>query len=148
VNDVVARVLAPRGGAAAVVAAAVRVVAGVALALIGVGKFVDHMTEAADFERYGVPLPDIAVWVSGTIEVVGGTLLVVGLLTRLAAALLAVNLVVALATAGVMEGGTFHLGVGPTLLVAMLFLLWAGGGVWSIDGRLAGAGASGTRPAG
>lgn len=68
---------------------------------------------------------------------VGGTLLVIGLLTRLAAALLAVNLVVAIATAGVMEGGAFHLGVGPSLLVAMLFLLWAGGGARSLDRRWA-----------
>lgn len=136
-NDAITRVLAPRDGAAATVAAVVRVVAGVALVLIGAGKFADHMKEAVDFEHYGVPLPDLAVWVSGTIEVVGGALLVLGLLTRLAAALVAVNLVVALATAGVMEGGTFHLGVGPALLLAMVFLLWAGGGSWSLDGRLA-----------
>jgi putative oxidoreductase len=137
VNDALTRALAPRGGPAATVAAVVRVVAGVALLLIGIGKFADHMKEAVDFEHYGVPLPDLAVWVSGTIEVVGGALLVLGLLTRLAAALVAVNLIVAIATAGVMEGGTFHLGVGPALLLAMLFLLWAGGGAWSLDGRLA-----------
>jgi putative oxidoreductase len=95
------------------------------------------MKEAADYEKYGVPLPDIAVWVSGTVEVVGGALLVMGLLTRLAAALLAMNLVVAISTAGVMEGGTFHLGVGPALLVAMLFVVWAGGGAFSLDGRWA-----------
>ena len=81
----------------------------------------------------------LAVWVSGTIEVVGGVLLVAGLLTRLAAAALAVNLVVAISTAGVMEGGSFHLGVGPTLLVAMLFLLWAGGGMFSLYRQVGGA---------
>ena len=134
-SELVHKVLAPRDGAAGWLAAVVRVVAGVAFVLIGIGKFADHMKEAADFDSYGVPLPDIAVWVSGTIEVVGGGLLVVGLLTRLAAAALAVNLVVAISTAGVMEGGSFHLGVGPTLLAAMLFLVWAGGGVWSLDGR-------------
>jgi len=108
------------------------------LVLIGIGKFADHMQEAIDFEHYGVPLPDLAVWVSGVIEVGGGALLVVGLATRLAAALVAGNLVVAIATAGVMEGGTFHLGVGPALLAAMLFLVWAGGGRWSLDARLTG----------
>ena len=135
-NDLLYRVLAPRDGAAAWVAAVVRVVAGVGFILIGIGKFADHMQEAVDFDKYGVPLPDIAVWVSGTIEVVGGALLVVGLLTRLAAALLAVNLVVAISTAGVMEGGTFHLGVAPVLLLAMVFLVWAGGGLYSLDGRV------------
>jgi putative oxidoreductase len=136
VNDLVQKALAPRDGAASWFAAVVRVVAGAAFILFGIGKFADHMKEAVDFDKYGVPLPDIAVWVSGTIEVVGGALLVIGLLTRLAAALLAANLVVAISTAGVMEGGTFHLGVGPALLVAMLFLLWAGGGKYSLDRRV------------
>jgi putative oxidoreductase len=137
VNEGLRRVLAPRGGTVAIVAAAVRVIAGAALVVIGSGKFVDHMQEAVDFRGYGIPLPDLAVWVSGTVEVVGGVMLVLGLATRLAAALIAVNLVVAISTAGVMEGGTFHLGVGPTLLLAMAFLLWSGGGVWSLDGRIA-----------
>ena len=136
-NELVQKALAPRDGAARWFAAVVRVVAGVAFILFGIGKFADHMKEALDFDKYGVPLPDIAVWVSGTIEVVGGALLVIGLLTRLAAALLAVNLVVAILTAGVMQGGTFHLGVGPALLVAMLFLIWVGGGALSLDRRLA-----------
>ena len=34
----------------------------------------------------------------------------------------------AIATAGRVDGGTFHLGVGPAMLVAMLFLVWAGPG--------------------
>ena len=58
----------------------------------------------------------------------------VGLLTRPAAAVLAVNLVGAIATAGRVDGGSFHLGVGPTLLVAMLFLVWAGPGVLASTG--------------
>ena len=92
-NELLHRVLAPRDGAAGWFASAVRVVTGVLFVLFGIGKFADHMKEATDFESYGVPLPDISVWVSGTIEVVGGVLLVMGLLTRLAAAALAVNLV-------------------------------------------------------
>ena len=128
-NEVLRTALAPRDGAASKLAVVVRVVAGVAFVLIGIGKFADHMQEAVDFDQYGVPLPDLAVWVSGTIEVVGGALLVVGWLTRLAAALLAVNLVVAISTAGVMDGGTRSTsGWGPALLLAMLFLVWAGGG--------------------
>jgi uncharacterized membrane protein YphA (DoxX/SURF4 family) len=136
VNDaLIRRVLTPRGGAAGCVALVVRVVAGSLFIAFGIGKFADHMKEAIDFQSYGVPLPDVAVYVSGTIEAACGALLVLGLFTRLGATLLAVNLVVALSTAGVMEGGTFHLGVGPAMLVAMLFLLWAGGGALSMDGR-------------
>jgi uncharacterized membrane protein YphA (DoxX/SURF4 family) len=43
----------------------------------------------------------------------------------------------ALATAGRVEGGSFHLVYGPILLVAMVFLCWAGPGRLSVDERLA-----------
>ena len=98
-----------------------------------VGKFTDHAHEALDFDRYGVPFPDVSVYLSGTIELVCGALLVLGLLTRVAAVLLAANLVVAIATAGRVDGGSFHLGVGPAMLVVMLFLVWAGAGVFALD---------------
>jgi len=50
--------------------------------------------------------------------------------------LLAGDMIGAIATAGRVEGGSFHLGVAPTLLVAMLFLLWAGPGLLAFDNRL------------
>lgn len=131
------RVITPRGGAAGWIALVVRIVSGLLFVSFGIGKFADHMKESVDFESYGLPLPEVAVYVSGVIEIACGALLVLGLFTRLGAALLAGNLVVAIATAGVQEGGTFHLGVGPTLLVAMLFLTWSGGGAYSMDARLA-----------
>ena len=85
--------------------------------------------------------PNITVYVVGVVELIGGLLLVVGLFTRLAALLLAVNMVGAIATAGRVDGGSFHLGVAPTLLVAMLFLLWAGSGMLALDGKLTSGGA-------
>ena len=51
----------------------------------------------------------------------------------------------AIATAGVMDGGSFHLGVAPAMLVAMLFLLWAGSGVLAVDNRLHGGGGCAAR---
>lgn len=131
------RLLAPRfTGWPAFAATLVRIVTGVLFISIGIGKFADHAKEAVDFDRYGVPLPDVAVYVSGTIEVVCGVLLILGLLTRVAAALLAANLAVAIATAGRVEGGSFNLGVAPAMLIAMLFLVWAGAGVLALDRRL------------
>jgi putative oxidoreductase len=127
-------------GAGAYATTAVRVVTGAIFVSVSTGKFVDHMKEAMDFESYGVPIPDTAVYVVGVLELVGGLLLVVGLFTRVAALLLAANMVGAISTAGVMEGGSFHLGVGPALLVAMLFLLWAGPGALALDNKLAGGG--------
>src|SRR4029453_9180450 len=64
VNDaLIRRVLTPRGGAAGCVALVVRVVAGSLFIAFGIGKFADHMKEAIDFQSYGVPLPDVAVYV-------------------------------------------------------------------------------------
>ena len=77
------------------------------------GKFADHAAETADFEHYGIPAPEVATYLVGTLELVGGALLVVGLLTRPAAAVLAANLVGAIATAGRVDGGSFHLGAVP-----------------------------------
>jgi putative oxidoreductase len=130
-------VLAPRThGFAAWCTTAVRITTGVLFVTISLGKFVDHGKESADFDRYGIPAPEVTTYLVGTLELVCGLLLVVGLLTRPAAALLAANMVGAISTAGRVEGGSFHLGVAPTMLVAMLFLVWAGCGYLAIDRTL------------
>ena len=67
----------------------------------------------------------------------GGALLIAGLLTRPAAALLAGDMVGAIVTAGRVEGGAINLVLAPSLLVAMLFLLWAGPGRWAVDSCVA-----------
>jgi putative oxidoreductase len=123
-------------GAGAWATAVVRVVTGVLFVTFSLGKFVDHAQESTDFDRYGVPAPEVATYLVGTLELLGGILLVIGLLTRPAAALLALNLVGAIATAGRVDGGSFHLGVAPTMLVAMLFLVWAGSGCLAVDRTL------------
>jgi len=115
----------------------VRIATGVLFITFSVGKFADHAQESADFDHYGIPAPEVATYLVGTLELVCGALLVVGLLTRLAAALLAANMVGAIATAGRVDGGSFHLGVAPTMLVAMLFLVWAGCGYVALDRMLA-----------
>jgi putative oxidoreductase len=131
--------LSPRTrGGAGWVTTVIRVVTGVLFVSFSLGKFVDHVRESADFDHYGIPAPEVATYLVGTVELVGGVLLVVGLLTRPAAALLAVNLVGAIATAGRVDGGSFHLGVAPTMLVAMLFLVWAGPGNLALDRTLLG----------
>jgi putative oxidoreductase len=113
--------------------ALVRVSTGVIFVLIGSGKFVDHAAEVADFRHYGIPAPELAVWAVGSIEVVCGVLLIVGLMTRPAAGLLALTLVGAISTAGRVDGGSFHLGVAPTLLVLMGVLVWLGPGRAALD---------------
>jgi putative oxidoreductase len=124
-------------GTAAWATAAVRVVTGVLFVLFSLGKFVDHAKESADFAHYGIPAPEVATYFVGALELLGGLLLIVGLLTRPVALLLAANLVGAIATAGRVDGGSFHLGVAPTMLAAMLFLLWAGSGRPAVDTTVA-----------
>jgi putative oxidoreductase len=130
--------LAPRvhGGRSAAALLALRAVSGVFLVGVGLGKFAGHASEVADFRHYGVPLPDIAVPLAGVVEVVGGTCVLVGLLTRPAAVAVALNLLVALLTAGITDGGTFHLVVGPSVLLAMVVLVVLGAPAPSVDAVL------------
>jgi putative oxidoreductase len=117
-------------------ALAVRVVAGAIVAGFGVGKFTHHRAEADALDRYGIPYSDLTTLWVGIVELGCGLCLVLGLLTRPAALVLAGNLAVAIATAGRLEGGPIHLGLAPALLASMLFLLWRGPGERSLDARL------------
>jgi putative oxidoreductase len=130
-------------GAAAWIPTIVRVGAGGFFVSTGFGKFLDYSHEVDEFRRFEVPLPDVAVPAVAVLEIIGGVLLVIGLLTRPAALALALNMVGALLTAGRVVGGSFHLVFAPSLLLLMVFLLWAGPGRLSIDASTL---RDGTRP--
>lgn len=115
----------------------VRLPTGVILVVVSLSKFTRHGSLVESFERYGVPWPDASVYLAGTVELVGGLLIVVGLVIRLAALGVAANMVVALATAGRVDTDLYHVGLGSLLLAAAVFLVWAGAGPWSVDERLA-----------
>jgi putative oxidoreductase len=104
---------------------AVRVIAGLIFLVSGIDKFTDHAGETDFFDDLGLPWPSAFVYAVGVVEGVGGALIVAGVATRLAAAALAGDMLGAILTAGVQEGGAVHLGLAPALLVSMLFLLWA-----------------------
>jgi predicted lipoprotein with Yx(FWY)xxD motif/uncharacterized membrane protein YphA (DoxX/SURF4 family) len=148
VGHLARRAVAPRvGGAAAWAVAAARVAAGAVFVAFSIGKFVRHGAESASIERYGFPFPDLTTYAVGSLELVGGLLLIVGLATRLAALALAADMVGAISTAGRVEGGPVNLGLAPVLLVVMLGLVWTGGGRLSLDGRLARTRGGGGGPA-
>jgi putative oxidoreductase len=88
------------------------------------------------FEDYGLPSPDAFVYAIGVIEVVGGLLLLIGLATRLAALVLAGDMVGAIVASGIGEGEAISLTLAPALLVAMAYLLWVGPGTHAVDRRL------------
>lgn len=117
--------------------AAARLAAAVIFLTFGLAKFVNHQSEADAFRSYGLPSPDAFTYAIGVVEVGGGLLLLLGLLVRPAALMLAGNMVGVISTAGAKEGGPINLGLAPVLLVTMLFLVWAGAGRWSLDLRLA-----------
>jgi putative oxidoreductase len=123
-------------GVGAWVPTVVRVVAGLFFISVSTGKFFDYSKEVDDFRGFEVPWPEVAVPFVGVLELGGGILLVVGLLTRPAALTLALNMIGALATAGRVEGGDFHLVYAPALLICTIVLLWAGPGRWSVDEHL------------
>ncbi|MEJ2862141.1 DoxX family protein [Actinomycetospora flava] len=120
-------------GRAAAATTALRIVTGLVFVLFSLPKFLRHEDELNEFVRFGLPDSSPIVYLVGTLELGAGLMLVLGLATRLAALGLALNMAGAIATAGVQVGGPFHLGVAPTLLLATLYLLWAGSGAAAID---------------
>ena len=112
-----------------------RIFAGLVFLGFGPGKFLNHAAEAASFARYGVPFPDLATYAVGALEIAGGSALVLGVFVRPVALVLAANLVVAVCTAGRIDGGAVNLGLAPTLIVVLLALALRGGTPRSLDRR-------------
>jgi putative oxidoreductase len=137
VNGVRERLFRTRlDGSAAWVATAVRVTAGGMLVAVSLSTFTRHATLVESFERYGVPVPEVSVYLAGAVEAVAGVLLVIGFLTRPAAVVVAVLLVIATATGGRVDRDLFHLGQGPLRVAACALLAYAGSGRLSVDERL------------
>jgi uncharacterized membrane protein YphA (DoxX/SURF4 family) len=113
---------------------------------LGVGRFI----------KIGIPAPQVMAPFVGVIEIVCGTLIILGLLTRLAAIPLIIDISVAILSTKIpilLGHGfwRFSLSKLPTygfwsmahearvdyaMLLGSIFLLIVGGGAWSIDARL------------
>lgn len=95
------------------------------------------------FSKIGIPSPEVMAPFVGVVEIAGGLLLLVGLLTRLAALPLIVDMLVAISTTKIpilLKQGFWKMAhearVDWCMLLGSLFLLLAGAGAWSIDARL------------
>jgi putative oxidoreductase len=91
---------------------------------------------AARFVEWGIPWPVLSATVSGTTDLIGGALLIVGLGTRLAAIPMIINMLVALAVVVLPTISTFNefVELDEVLYVCVLFwLLMAGPGKASLD---------------
>jgi putative oxidoreductase len=121
----------------------------------GILKFVYTNQGVGRFTKLGIPLPDLTATFVGSLEIVGGILLMAGLLTRVIAIPFIIEMVVAILTTKI----SLYLGTSPLPLPSALpkvgfwavmhetrsdyaqiltsiFLLVVGPGSWSIDALL------------
>ncbi|APX02097.1 DoxX family protein [Arthrobacter sp. QXT-31] len=124
-----------------------RVIAGFLFAAHGWQKFNEFTIAGtqASFAKMGVPAAEIAAPAVATLELVGGIALILGVLTRVFAALLALNMLGAFflvhASAGVFVGnGGYELVL--LLAAGALAIALAGAGRFSADAAMFGRGNS------
>jgi putative oxidoreductase len=134
----------------------IRSMAGAVFLWEGVLKFVYVNQGVGRFTKLGFPFPELTAHFVGTLEIVGGLLLIAGLLTRLAAIPFVIEMVVAmLSTKIALYLGTSPLPLPPSppqvgmwavlhevrseyaQLMSVLFLLAVGPGPWSVDALIA-----------
>jgi putative oxidoreductase len=101
---------------------------------LGVGRFI----------KIGIPAPQAMASFVGVVEIVCGTLIIFGLLTRLAAIPLIIDILVAISTTKVpmlLKSGFWAMAhearTDYAMLLGSIFLLIVGAGAWSIDTFLA-----------
>jgi putative oxidoreductase len=112
----------------------------------GLGKFVNHDAYVERFERwgFGAAAGEVALLV-GAVEVIAGLMLLLGVAPRLAAAVLAGDMIGALATAGRIDGGQ-DIWLPIALLVLLAAVIVWGAGRWAL--RLGIGGRAGPAAAG
>jgi len=131
---------------------AVRLLVGLVFLPEGIKKFLfPEQWGAGRFARIGIPAPEMLAHFVGAVEIVCGALLLVGLLTRLCALPLLVDMAVAIATTKLpllwratavsSKVGFWSLQSEArtdfAMLMGLVFLLLAGSGPLSLDARLA-----------
>lgn len=120
-----------------------RIVVGIVFLAHGVQKLQGIEGIVGFFGFLGIPAPDIMAWVVALVETLGGLALIIGFGTRYAAALLAMVMLVAIATfkasiglIAAPDAGTAGYELDGTLLAANIVLLILGGGALSLDQML------------
>jgi putative oxidoreductase len=105
----------------------VAVITGVIFIVAGLVKFVFHHWELHAFRSFGLPWPSALEILAGALETVGGALLVTRRFIAPVAVLLAITMIVAIASSGIGHGDVIpSLTLAPALLVATLYLLARG----------------------
>jgi uncharacterized membrane protein YphA (DoxX/SURF4 family) len=121
----------------------------------GILKFVYTNQGVGRFTKIGIPAPELTATFVGSLEIVGGILLIAGLFTRVIAVPFIIEMVVAILTTKIsLYLGTSPLPLPPALpkvgfwavmhetrsdyaqILTSIFLLVAGPGPWSLDALL------------
>lgn len=126
------------------VAAAIRIFMGILFLMTGVMKFVFPELRAAfsgQIIAAGLPFHDLNMWLVPAVEIGIGALFLVGYLTRLAD-LVALGLMVVATYVHLVVHDPALFPLQPTqpiipaiVILFGLYLLWRGGGAWSLDWR-------------
>ena len=104
--------------------ARVAMYAGAIFVVAGLVKFVFHHWELHAFRDFGLPWPAALEIFAGVLETLGGVLLVWRRCIVPVAFLLAVTMIVATVSSGILHGDVIpSLTLAPALLLAMLYLL-------------------------
>ena len=121
----------------------VRLAVGLIFFTQGILKFTDPAMGVNRFTRIGFPHPYFTAHFVGTFEIVCGSLVLLGLWTRAAAVPLLIIITTAIVTTKIPElsrpaqGFWFMVSDARTdfaMLCSLIFLIFAGGGVWSLAG--------------
>ena len=122
----------------------VRIVVGAVFLSEGIQKFLyPGELGVGRFVKIGIPSPEIMGPFVGVVEIVCGALLLLGLLTRLAAIPLILDMLVAISTTKIpilLKSGFWAMAhearTDFAMLLGSIFLLIVGAGAWSIDAQL------------
>ncbi len=126
----------------------IRLAVGLIFFTQGVLKYIDPNMGVNRFTKIGFSHPYFTAHFVGTFEMVCGFLVLIGLVTRIAAIPLLIVICTAIATTKIPElsrpnqGFWFMVSDARTdfaMLMSLLFLIVAGAGSWSLDSRLAGS---------
>ena len=123
----------------------IRLAVGAVFLTEGIQKFLfPDALGAGRFTKIGIPAPEVMAPFVGVFEIGCGVLLMLGLLTRLAAIPLIIDMLVAIATTKIpilLKSGFWALAhearTDYTMLLGCLFFLIVGAGRWSMDAHLA-----------
>jgi len=124
----------------------IRLAVGAVFLTEGIQKFLFPVENGVGrFVKIGIPAPEIMAPFVGVVEIVCGALLMLGMITRLAAIPLIIDMLVAILSTKIpillgrgFWGMAHEARTDFAMLSGLIFLLIVGAGHWSVDARIAG----------